>query len=456
MQPELLKESATSKYRTLRVEVTHRFDEIDISQKDLDSVLSMISWQKLPYFPRRGRMGWHVFDSPARLTNGQTRSLVAAKMKGIGVFNPPSDALYRDPVYHISSNQAFQPTNEPLISFSTYPHFGINSEGHYGFAFGKMAPIGGIIHERALNEYSCALHLLRKNVSAIVPLMVVKYTDLPKFDEHSLGAVVCISPSLYPHRLGEVQHGAALRPGIDKSKDTYYHELLRSFQVSSDPNLETTRLDLLKKLAPRAARLIHDFSAAGLFRYSSTLQNFEYDFHRNELVLTDLDSTLSLESLTPQLQRMQVIRDFASLLYHFIVGFGTPLALGHYRLKMLLEADPVADLIAGYFSIPKTHEVKKISQLLWSCFIPHFVLLNRHKPKIDTEWSVERRRSYKMEHDLFYVMAITALYPLFCRSALSEKYPDPLLTQDALLKKAEVYLGGRYEYFEYLLKRNDY
>jgi hypothetical protein len=87
--------------------------------------------------------------------------------------------------------------------------------------------------------------------------------------------------------------------------------------------------------------------------------------------------------------------------------------------------------------------------------VPHFVLLNRHKQKIDTEWSVERRRSYKMEHDLLYVMAITCLYPLFSKSRIGSRYPHDTLTQEVLFNKAKKYLGNRYEYFEYLLSRNN-
>jgi hypothetical protein len=376
-------------------------------------------------------------------------------MKGVGVYNPTHDAKYRDPVYHIASPEPFQPTNVPLVSFASYPHFGINSSGEYTFAFGKMAPTGAIVHQRALNEYNCALHMLKHNVPAIVPLAVVKYNDLPRFEEQDLGAVVCLSPSRYPHRLGEVQHGAALRPGIDKSKDEYYHLLLDAFEIDADPYTEITRLRLLKKLSRKVAGVINKFSTCGLFRYSSTLQNFEFDFRSKEVVLTDLDSTLFLNSLPPHLQRLQVIRDLASIIYHVMVGFATPLALGHYTLKNLITHDPIEEIISGYFSVETNQQIKNISSLLWSLFVPHFVLLNRHKQKIDTEWSVERRRSYKMEHDLLYVMAITCLYPLFSKSRIGSRYPHDTLTQEVLFNKAKKYLGNRYEYFEYLLSRNN-
>jgi len=55
-----------------------------------------------------------------------------------------------------------------------------------------------------------------------------------------------------------------------------------------------------------------------------------------------------------------------------------------------------------------------------------------------------------MDHDLFYVLTITLVFPLFKNSDLMEKYPCDLTLND-MLEKAATYLGKRYEYFQYLL-----
>lgn len=57
---------------------------------------------------------------------------------------------------------------------------------------------------------------------------------------------------------------------------------------------------------------------------------------------------------------------------------------------------------------------------------------------------VQRRRSYKMDHDLFYVLTITSLFPFYRDSNLAATYTSDL-TVDELLDKAERYLGDRYE-----------
>ncbi len=451
MNQELANRAGVIEKRELGIDVTHHFDKVSRSNSEFERILDIVSWKQQPVFPRPGRMAWRIFDQKPELTDGHVRSMEAAKMKGVGIYNPSIDGKHRAPIYHSTSDQPFQPSNQPLLNFITYPHFGINNEGEYGFAFGKPSPIGGIEYERALNEYNCAVNLLKHDVSAIVPLAVVKYNSLPKFHGHDLGAVVCISPSQYPHRLGEIQHGAALRPGLDTSRDEFCRRLFETFEIDGDPFAEVTRLQLLKQIAFGAGRLINQFSRSGLFRYSSELQNFEYDFSRRQLVLTDLDSTLFLTSLPPKLQRLQVMRDFGSLMYHFMVGFATPLALGHYTIKNLIASDPISDLISGYFSTEVDSRVKSISLLLWSIFVPHFALLNRHRDKIDSEWSFERRRSYKMEHDLFYIAAMTILYPHFCENSISKMYPDDTLTQEQMVAKARKYLGPRFEYFEYLV-----
>jgi len=55
-----------------------------------------------------------------------------------------------------------------------------------------------------------------------------------------------------------------------------------------------------------------------------------------------------------------------------------------------------------------------------------------------------------MDHDLFYILALTTLYPLFQKSDIFKLYPSGL-TEEKLLEKAKIYLGERYEYLLYLL-----
>jgi len=78
-------------------------------------------------------------------------------------------------------------------------------------------------------------------------------------------------------------------------------------------------------------------------------------------------------------------------------------------------------------------------------------MLNNYRQSIRDIWSIERRKSYKMDHLLFYVLAMTLLFPIFKESDLLQVYPSNL-TMKEQLKKAKAYLNGeQHEYFLYLL-----
>lgn len=438
-------------HRQLGIEITHHFTGTTLSEKEFNKLTDIVSWKQVPSFPQRGRMAWHVFQEQPLLLDGSAKSLKAAKIKGVGGFNPHTEAHNRDPIYHKTTSEPFQPTLQPLSSFATYPHLGFREDGEYDIVYGSVAPIGGILHERAVAEYRCALHLLRHKVPAIVPLAVFRYEDSLKFHRQEMGVVVCFSPAEYPNRLSEVQYGAALRRGNNPVKDEYYDNIRQALSIPGDPRCEKTRLRTLNEIATRVGSVIHDFSYSGLYRYSAELPNFEFDFNECEVVLTDLDSTRFLSELPVNHQRLQVLRDMASMIYHFMAKFATPLALGHYTLKNLLTFDPITELIAGYFPGALRSEVEVIAKKLWNVFIPHFMLINKNRAKINSVWDNERRRSYKMDHDLFFILAMTMLYPIFCKSDLGEKYPDETLTQNKMMEKAGNYLGERCEYFEYAM-----
>ncbi len=116
----------------------------------------------------------------------------------------------------------------------------------------------------------------------------------------------------------------------------------------------------------------------------------------------------------------------------------------------LLQYDPLFDMITGYFPNAPDMNVQQVSRRLWNYFFPHFFLLKRYRQPAITNWFSELSKSYKMEDDLFYILSITSLYPLLCNSDLALLYPCHLTTEQ-LMKKAESYLGERFEHLLYLL-----
>jgi hypothetical protein len=433
----------------LQLAVTHFFDGIEIAERGVERLLDFASWRRTPEFVRRGRVARGVLEAPACLTADPSYRLRAAKLKGVGVYDPASLGRYRDRILDSFSDNPLPPTTIPLHSFTSYPHVGFTAQGQYTVAYGAVAPVGGIVHERAVREYNNARVLLARGVPSIVPLVVVRYEDLA-FEEQPMGAVITLSPEPASYRLSEVQYLAAVQRGQDGPGDAYYDRVCRSLGLKGDPATEVIRLQAVNLLAKRIGRLIHDFSAAGLYRYSPEWSNFEYSFDRDEVFLTDLDSVLSLYSLPEELRALQVLRDLGALIYRLVSKFGTPSALHQYSLGNLLAFDPIRETLAGYFPATDIDQLDVASKRLWNAFVPHLFLLKKHQREVKSEWSSERRRSYKMDHDLFYVLTITSLFPFYRDSDLASAYPSDL-TVDELLSKAEKYLGDRYEYFLYLL-----
>ncbi|MEQ9487287.1 SET domain-containing protein [Coleofasciculus sp. F4-SAH-05] len=429
--------------------ITHRFPGLDLSDREFETLIELASWQRIPEFPRRGRMAWHKLNEPAALVANPNYKLRAAKLKGVGAWNPPDTSRHRDPLLDSFTETPIPPTTKPLESFATYPHFGFNSEGDYTFVYSDPAPVGGILHSRALLEYRSAEILVENGVPTIVPVAVIQYAENYRFLGKPMGAVISLVPDTAPYRLSEVQFGSATQRGTNPGADNYYNRIRESLGIEGDPTCETTRLETINILARKIGKSMRDFTLAGLYRYSPEWSNFEYDFQRQEVLFTDLDSTRQMAEIPEELRTLQALRELGSVVYRTVAKFGTPSVLEIYTLNNLLKYDPLFELISGYFPQATTAEIKTITNKLWNCFIPYLFLLKKYKQEINQDWSSERRRSYKMDHDLFYILAMTSLYPLFHQSDIFHQYPSNL-TLENLIQKAELYLGERYEYFLYL------
>ncbi|NKB84845.1 hypothetical protein HED51_24490 [Ochrobactrum grignonense] len=136
------------------------------------------------------------------------------------------------------------------------------------------------------------------------------------------------------------------------------------------------------------------------------------------------------------------------MIYHLVAKFSGPTALGAYTIKALLKSDPIYAALRGYFHQLNEDDAKRVSQRLWQLYLPHFYLLNMHRDRIIGEWSQERRRSYKMDHHLFF-LAVMYFLRIAERAGDREDLIDNSLTSDQFMGMAERFLGQRFEYLEY-------
>lgn len=437
----------------LKYRITHQYDGMDISETEFSRLLDIASWNGArPNFVRRGRGSWETLMSDVSLKNNPDTRFYAAKLKGVGLWNPKSDddGAYSNLLHKDSGQEPVPPLTDLLEYLVTYPHFGISNGAEYQYAYSSASPIGGIVHERAHREFWAAQRLVEHSVPTIAPLAVIEYDETLQFQGEPMGAVITLAPGLAPYRISEVLFGAAMERGSDPGFDQHYDEMRKCLNIDGDPDDERVRLAVICALAKEAGKLIHDFSLTGMFRYSGDWGNFVYSTEEKQLFLIDLDSVQDISVLPGPAQAMQVWRDIVSTAYRMVGKIGYPTALGKYTINNLLEFDPIAALLSGYFVNVPEAELRAASRRLWGYFIPHLSLLNKHKETILRPETGDGRKDYKMDHDLFYILGMTILQPFFARSEIGEKYPNDI-TPDDMWQKAEAFLGDRFEYFAYLM-----
>ncbi|TVR10830.1 MAG: SET domain-containing protein [Salinarimonadaceae bacterium] len=439
----------------LNYTITHAYDGLAISPEEGRRLFDIASWNGLtPTFTRRGRGAWELLAEPAAIARDPAVTFHAAKLKGVGLWNPrrPDDSAFSNKLHDLDGDAPVPPLTDVLEYLVTYPHFGIGEDGEYKFAYSSASPVGGIVHERAHREYWAAERLIEFGVPSVAPFAVVEYDESLRFQGQPMGAVITLSPGAAPYRISEVLFGAGLARGSDPGFDAHYDAMREALGIEGDPDDERVRLRVICALAREAGELLHDFSLAELYRYSGDWGNFVYSVESRRLFLIDLDSVQDMRKLPEALQPLQAWRDIASAIYRMVAKLGYPTALDKYTLDNLLAHDPIHAILAGYFTEIPEDELRPVARRLWGYFIPHLFLLKKHAHAIRNEWSGDERKSYKMDHDLFYILALTSLQPLFARSAVGRRYPSPL-TQADMFAKAERFLGPRYEYFVWLMGR---
>lgn len=343
--------------KPLRYRITHQFAEIQISEKNLAKLLEVVSWQQVPFFPDRERTAWHVFEDNQLSAKPQFR---AAKLKGVGVWNPQEVRLYTAIRADSFLDQPQPPQAQEYKTIATYRHVGFTKEGEYTEVYSQATPFGGITHSRAFQEYHNAQKLWEKNVPAIAPFMVMQYPDY-EFQGEPLGAVISLFPEIYPYRLDMLFHPNRC---LEPEERNFCAMVRESLGLSGSFNDETERLKSITILGRKVGKLIHDFSKAGLYRHSGGWGNIQYCVEQGQPFLTDLDSTRNVDELPKLVQPLQILRDLASSLHWFLARFYRPMLLDEYTLTNLLKYDPLSEIIGGYFVDASQAYIQQIAKKL--------------------------------------------------------------------------------------------
>jgi hypothetical protein len=427
----------------LHVAVTHRYAAARVDDQLFEELLDLVRWRQVPRFPAPGRTAWHELDSPASYDGTGGATFHAVKLKGVGAWNPgdrPHSGVRgteRSPVPTPPSSSEYEATGRMT-------HVGTTPEGELTVSHSEPAPYGGILHARAVAEFDNAAVLLGHGVPSIGPLLVAEYPGL-RFRQQPMGAVLCLSPD-----------GSPCRVHVDYVDDegpeaaAYFRDVYRLLEIDGDPRLPIVQWAALHALARRAGALLRQFAEAGLFRYSMWLENLQFDRHRRQLFLTDLDSSARLEDISAERRPLEILRDVASALHKIAWRLHYFVALDPWPLDRLRVRDPFAAFLTGYFGEEHAPAIAEAMELLWRVMVPHLFIRKRLRSEM-TGWNRERIRSYEVDRSLFYAMCMVLTLPLFEDGSLSPHFFS--IDRRALAHKIERFLGPEgSDYLSWLLR----
>ncbi len=440
--------------KPLTCEITHLYDGVQISDRELNRLLAIAGWDgHIPTFKTPGRVAWEPIREKVVLKSNPDYRFLIAKMKGVGGYNPPDKSEYNEGISGNNGYAPFKPTMDEFRPELPYEHIGFTDNGDYKFAYSKPAPLGGILHERAVREFNIGKAMMKAGIPSIVPLAVIKYDNSFQFEGKSMGAVIMLSVSESVFRISEALTGSPIsHPGKNPEADNYYDNLRQSLGIPGNPEEESVRIATIQCLAEKVGRLLRQFSETGMYRYSSSWNNFQYSKETGELQFIDLDSSrfMAEDQLSNLRCAQEALRDLSTGFYRILERFTYPLVLEEYTLRQVRRQDPVLKLLTAYFHDVDQTELKCIVEKLYRFFIPYWFIFKKYSRPMQENWSIARTESYKMDRDFFYVLSITLLFPVFQASALGKRYPVNI-GQDELLEKARRFLGNRYEYFLHIL-----
>ncbi len=243
----------------LDIEVTHFYPLVAIEPQLFDQILNIVRWRTRPWFFAPGRTAWYKLGEPVNYLNRPGVCYKAAKLKGVGFWNP-EDQLTTGIQWSERAREPFHPTSLEYADTVRPWHMGISAEGELAEVASLPAPYGGILHERAVLEYTNAATLHEHNVPSIAPLAVVRYSKL-SFQGQPMGAVVALSTEQHPYRT-YIDYIEYIEKYGENAKP-YFLRLYQALGVNGDPLNPFVQWQAYTILCRRLGALLRNFAEAG-------------------------------------------------------------------------------------------------------------------------------------------------------------------------------------------------
>ncbi len=428
-----------SDFKTLTSELFKEWDELRPQDSvKLEELKDIVEWRKQPAFRRTGRSAFLPLEAPVEISNSKLK-IRAIKIKGVGA--------------RTHTGQIFQPTSTSVCNNN--PHLGFDEFGNFTHIKTAPAPTGGITLNRAVQEFDVSEHLFKYKCPSILPIQVYKYTDPSmRFLSGETGE---------PDPLGVVITGLPDRSYLRVDSIFYYHyldateraDLAQWMDLLKITNRSNPALALITALSKLYGKTIRKFSESGLYRYSGAPDNYSYCSDTGEVFLIDLDSSLKLDTLSPQQQTLEVMRDAASGIAYLLAFFTDPRLIQYFPLEAVVEANPFRELLLGYHAGLDPTYIDDISRVIVEYYeevyrrsLSHQYPLER--PEIDSdqgEEAIQKFRSYLsksyMRPWISRSNTFACLMPIcwLLHQDSQIRSDAPVLDKDTLFQNLASYLG---------------
>jgi len=309
-----------------------------------------------------------------------------------------------------------------------------------------QAPLGGIEYGRAEMEYFIAKKLTEIGCPCIIPIRLYKYAQ--KFINHkcdsNLAVVISGLPVEHPFRAdcayrynNNLKFNNPLNnhwPFSNKQSDeerAHVESLSRHLSFQNSNNIS---LDLISYFYKKYGQTLRKFHAAGFYRYSGSMDNYDYCSETDQVYLIDLDSSRALDECSDVEKPLQLIRDLASAFFNLAGSLMHPWYVRKFPLSDVINANPFHSILKGYY-----HDVPDdLINGVVKNFFTHYGLLHEKVfinaqdivNETDQDRQLEKWKPLWMDRKGIYSLLMVNIWFLHERSSLSKLYPNKLNWQE--------------------------
>ena len=310
---------------------------VRLSDKDFKNLLKIVSLEKDGIYYDNGRTCYYQLGVPVTVGGKRYTYL---KIKGNGILINKKVSIFN---------------KKEFVRID--PHYGFDSNDNPILVKSKPAPYGGMLLDRAINEFNNFELLVSSGVSSLYPFCVFKYSNL-KFHNQSLGAIVALSEE--PYRFNKILFHDIPDNYIKYYKKVFYNE----FGYDTDFLFED-KAKLIQQVAYKYAKEIKKMSECGLYIHSGGWSNIQYSFFDKNIVLVDLDSSV-YNKLNKDILKY---RDLVSNIYRLFINLYNPNCIGDYNEIIIRKTNYCYYLLKGYFNNINDNILNNISDEINDYFI---------------------------------------------------------------------------------------